>query len=1030
MAHKQTMIWILVWMLFLCNPLSLFAQTLAGGECNADITLSGNTTLTNTITIGSSNKLTIDLNGYVLTKAGGGRLFEIKNGKTLIVKDSRPSTSNTGDWGLDGEEVTIAGGVLTGGVANHGGAVLIENGGKMEFLGGTIAGCRAETDNIAIPYGCGGGIAVNAGGYLNISGGNIAYCQTELEGISTKKGEEKFGFLGGAVYVIGSNSDNVTDFLFDKGRIYGCKANNAGGVYLEKADFEIKGNAEIADCYAVYAPENTGDSYGGGGIYISNGKMTMGESASIIKNKSGRQGQGVHVEGPNAVFTMNDGTISNNVPFFWSGEGYHGKRDLGGGVCVNSGKFYMNGGIISENVSSSGGGVMLNKKNVYFEMNGGEISDNWANGSGLGNGGGVYVYNGSFIINKGTLSSNRARRYGGAINLNDGATLRLNGTCVVSKNVAGGGGGISQEQGNCGIELSNEGILIANNRAIGYTNNKGIIEYGSGGGILVEKGTLNISAGIVRENSSIKYGGGISLLLERIMGDITVNMTGGEILQNSAQWGGGIDVYADRYPKTDDKYKEEDGENDVVVNIHSGKIEGNQATIGGGIHVGINPGNSVANMYVGTSSTRPEILSNTATNNGGGLAMNYGSIEVIDGLLTGNKATNNGGGIYIQKGDFNISGEAVISENEATNGGGFCVEEGSVTITKGNIIQNEATNLGGGLYVTTTSTEPKTVKFDGGMFSKNKAYAGGGVAVAGNLKLTMNGNIEENTATNGGGIYLKDAEMDFGKGLIRFNQANASLSLKETTGYQQALTALNGMGGGIYLDRSSTLTFTSVNEMGLYDNLAGNGGDDIFANGSGTSITLPKVSEMELTGFGDAGELYWVEDYITDDTGYGSGTEANSSWGGTNSRYREALKNNWETFKVVAPQTLSGYACLALGHEITYVTILKEGLQTGESSIFEISKLGETKKRSILLTGVSDDGQAVSKRVALTSGEWMVTETNWSWSYDLTTPASGRSITQIITSGSEFRFVNKKKTTFPLHDEAKVENTMQGVKTE
>ena len=217
--------------------------------------------------------------------------------------------------------------------------------------------------------------------------------------------------------------------------------------------------------------------------------------------------------------------------------------------------------------------------------------------------------------------------------------------------------------------------------------------------------------------------------------------------------------------------------------------------------------------------------------------------------------------------------------------------------------------------------------------------------------------------------------------------------------------------------------------MGLYDNLAGNGGDDIFANGMSTGITLPEVASMELTGFGDAGELYWVEDYITNDTGYGSGTTANSSWNGTNNRYRDALKNNWETYPV-NPQQLNGYACLALGHEITYVTILKEGLQTGESSIFEISKPGDTKKRSILLTGISNDGQAVSKRVALTSGEWTVTETSWSWSYDLTTPASESSITQPITSGSVFKFVNKKKTTLPLHDEAKVENTMQGVKTE
>lgn len=77
----------------------------------------------------------------------------------------------------------------------------------------------------------------------------------------------------------------------------------------------------------------------------------------------------------------------------------------------------------------------------------------------------------------------------------------------------------------------------------------------------------------------------------------------------------------------------------------------------------------------------------------------------------------------------------------------------------------------------------------------------------------------------------------------------------------------------------------------------------------------------------------------------------------------------------------------------------------------------------VLLTG--NGSRSVSKSVALSTGKWKVTENDWTWAYSSTT--DGKSITKTIANGDKFEFVNEKKMDLPLHDEAKVENSMKGV---
>jgi len=134
------------------------------------------------------------------------------------------------------------------------------------------------------------------------------------------------------------------------------------------------------------------------------------------------------------TFRMEEGAVLRN-----------NRAQNGGGVLINGGTFTMNGGTISGNAaptgSSSGGGVYFSFS--AFTMNGGSIINNTAN-----NGGGVSHVGGNssiFTMNGGAISGNRvtsATGSGGGVSINSTGTLNLNGG-EISGNFANNGGGVS-----------------------------------------------------------------------------------------------------------------------------------------------------------------------------------------------------------------------------------------------------------------------------------------------------------------------------------------------------------------------------------------------------------------------------------------------------------------------------------------------------------------------------------------------------------------------------------------------------------
>jgi hypothetical protein len=216
-------------------------------------------------------------------------------------------------------------------------------------------------------------------------------------------------------------------------------------------------------------------------VMLEGGVLIMKGGAALRGSADG----GVMV-GPGSSFTMNGGTISGN------------SASRGGGVYIDRGSLTMNGGTIGGNSAngdySGGGGVYVDSGN--FTMSGGTISGNSANGDYSG-GGGVYVDNGSFTMIGGTIGGNSANGDysggGGAFVHDSGSFIMIGGT-ISGNSASRGGGGVRVADGSFSMS---EGGISGNSTG------------GSGGGVFVIGGSFSMSGGIFSGNSADSYGGSV-----------------------------------------------------------------------------------------------------------------------------------------------------------------------------------------------------------------------------------------------------------------------------------------------------------------------------------------------------------------------------------------------------------------------------------------------------------------------------------------------------------------------------------------
>lgn len=238
---------------------------------------------------------------------------------------------------------------------------------------------------------------------------------------------------GGGVYIAGESGDGKQATLlmeetsqisknkaFSDGDSYG-----GGGVYLSYANLCMNGSALIGDIKdssnnaITSAASNTSDTtrsnyaqYGAGVYCAANSAVWLGYSAADANSKSNLstnygiwynsamyEGGGVYIASGGTV-NINSGSIGFNGAVYSSAS-----YAYGGGGIYNLGILSMTGGVIKGNKGLNGGGVYHASTATSFVMSGGTIGDtdyqNTATGSYSSQGGGAIYAGKSFNLGQG-----------------------------------------------------------------------------------------------------------------------------------------------------------------------------------------------------------------------------------------------------------------------------------------------------------------------------------------------------------------------------------------------------------------------------------------------------------------------------------------------------------------------------------------------------------------------------------------------------------------------------------------------------
>ena len=274
-----------------------------------------------------------------------------------------------------------------------------------------------------------------------VASGILTIENVTIQGFSCGKG-------GGAIYIEARGTCNMVS-----GKISGNSAwDKGGGVY-------VRG---IFNMHDGTISGNNVSSGSGGGVYVyTSGTFTMDGGTISGNNVSSGSGGGVYVY-TSGTFNMNGGTISGNharlgggVYVYQNGsfnmkggeirnnQAANGSSGEGGGVYVYGGTFTMDGGTISGNTAiENGGGVYVNKNS--FTMGDGTISGNTANAAG----GGVYMYSGSFTMTGGSITGNGAGRNGNGVSIESSVSCQLSGKAKIAENTGNGTGNLYINDGN------------------------------------------------------------------------------------------------------------------------------------------------------------------------------------------------------------------------------------------------------------------------------------------------------------------------------------------------------------------------------------------------------------------------------------------------------------------------------------------------------------------------------------------------------------------------------------------------------
>jgi hypothetical protein len=832
-----------------------------------------------------------------------------ENAYHVVLAVNIPATSGTVLNGLtiNGGNADTDDGILTVGdysIPQNSGGGMYNNNSSPELTNVTISGNAALSQ--------GGGIYAVASS-LTMTGGAIT-------GNATTN-----GFGGGVSVESGTfTMDNVT--------VSGNTADShGGGVYFTGTTFTVNGGTISG---------NTTNGYGGGVYFYSGGDFIM-EGGTIIGGEApsdaniALDGGGVFFDGygveydHSGDFTMRGGSISGNnaiAPDAYSGNG--------GGVYVTGGTFEITGGTISNNrATTNGGGVYITGSGTTFKMSGStaNISGNNATSTdpSYGNGGGVYVSYGTFIMEGGTIGgsvadANTAENGGGVYITGSGTSFTMSGNAKISGNTAtntvttsANGGGVYVAAGS--FEMS-ETAQINSNNATGATNSAargGGVYVANDGSFAMSEGA-SISNNTTNGNGNNSDGGGVYFAGTSFTMSGTAKISGNNPTVSTN--GGGVCVAAGTFEMSDaaeiSGSRASNGGGVYVFDggaftMTGGTISGHSANFGGGVYVFDGGAFTMTGGTIGGTGTN----ANT-TSSGGGVYVQNGEFTMDGGTISGNKATSSdstygyGGGVYFNSNGktFTMSGNAQISGNTATgsgsgHGGGVYVNAGTFTKTGGTIygnvkvdgsaenpaLQNSASSGSGhAVYIfddSTPLTRNITADTDVDLDSGEPTILGGwefftfsGIQDA----ITSLNNTNGGTLTlPGGTIYNMTGSLSVNQNITITTEPGAEVVLKRQSGFTSDMFLVTG--GKLTLRAEDTEgggSLTLEGGGGGVNNVAGSlvkveSGDLTIQDG----VTLSNNKNFSANGGGVyfSGGTFLMEGGTIKDNSVGTGT---SGFGG------------------------------------------------------------------------------------------------------------------------------------------------------
>ena len=406
-------------------------------------------------------------------------------------------------------------------------------------------------------------------------------------------------------------------------------------------------------------------AFDGGAVDASYTSTVRIEQSTITgNNATGEFGGGMHVSDDCDVELLDSGFVGNVA----------GKS--GGAVSLSQSTLIARNITVHNNTCTQvGGGLRVQK------FSSGNFTESTFFGNNASFGGCLTVRDSVISVAASRFENCLAKNNGGALNIEQGSTLRLTRTRIAGNRANSRGGGIQCRNATfIAIEMQ-----LLRNEA----------KSGGGGIVITQSSSMKATKSKIRDNRSLKVGGGVMMMPHtRITIDRTV------FSNNNASWKGGA-LYAD---------------DDGNLTIRHSQFFENSALGGGSVAVGH------SSVVIRSTTFRQD----SARRSGGSVnAHGMSDLSFTDVSITASKATS-GGGLYLFHSSLVAHGMLVSANRAVKNGGGLRASHSSKVLCSACTFRNNVAGLNGGA-VSLKATLPQMLayQFENSRFVRNRAELGG-----------------------------------------------------------------------------------------------------------------------------------------------------------------------------------------------------------------------------------------------------------------------------------------------------------------